>query len=162
MTSSREVASGRLGNWGMTQPTVNFLADHMVLGVASSRKVFQCWAFAALINFKYACWDSLATALSCGSFEARAFREDVRKAFHSIVSNRDHHGFALTEWCRTGVSAFRSVTRALRCEPNQFFSECLVGRSGPGGTYASLSSSSRVGQSVLTEIGAWGGGAVGW
>ena len=76
LTSSGEVASGRLGNLGATLPTANFFEVHMVRGVASARKDFQCWAFAALIDLKYPCLESLAITLSCGSSEAWAFHED--------------------------------------------------------------------------------------
>ena len=75
MTSPGEVASGRLGNLGATLPTANFFAVHMVRGVVSARKDCQCWAFAALIDLKYPGLESLAIALSCGSSEARDFRE---------------------------------------------------------------------------------------
>ena len=77
LISSGEVASGNLGNLGATLPMANFLVVHIVRGVASARKDFQCQAFAALIDLKYPCLESLATALSCGLFEARAFRPDV-------------------------------------------------------------------------------------
>jgi len=131
-TSSGEVISGRLGNLGVTLLTGNCLADHMVCGVACSWKDFQCWAFAAVIDLKYFCLESLANALSCGSFEARAFQEDKWNSFHSVDSSGDHHGFALTEERRRGVRAFRNETRVLRCESNQFSNECLVGRFGGG------------------------------
>jgi len=42
LTSSGEVASGRLGNLGETLPTANFLAVHIVRGVASPKKDFEC------------------------------------------------------------------------------------------------------------------------
>jgi len=94
----------------------------LVSGVAFSGKVFQCWAFAVLIDLKDLCLDSLATSLSSVSFEARAFWEDVWKSFGSVVSTRDYPGFALTEGDRRGVWTFRSVTRVLRCESNKFSS----------------------------------------
>ena len=45
-----------LGNLGVTLPTTNFFVVHMVHGVASARKHFKCWAFAALIDLKYPWW----------------------------------------------------------------------------------------------------------
>jgi len=158
LTSSGKVVSRRLGNLGLILLTANFLASHMVHSVASARKDFQCWAFAALINLKYPCLESLATALSCGSFEARAFRDDVWNSFHSIVNSGDHHGLALIEGRWRGVWALRSVTRVSWCKSNLFSSEYLVERSGVGETLVSCSNSSRAGQSVLTQFGAGGDG----
>jgi len=74
-------------------------------------------------------------------------------SFHSIGCNGDKHGFALIEGWRRGVRAFRRVTRVLRSESSQFSGESLVGRSGRVGTFASLISGSRLGQSVLTLFG---------
>ena len=76
MTSSGVVALGRLGNLGVTLPTAKFFAVHMVSGVASARKDFQCGAFAALIALMYPCLESLAITLPCGSSEAQAFRDN--------------------------------------------------------------------------------------
>ena len=129
----------------MTLWMANFLAVHMVRGVASARKDFQCWAFAALIDLKYPCLESLATALSCGSFEPQAFWAAVCNSFCSVVSNGDHHGLALIVGRQRGVWALRRVTRVLRCESNQLSSEYLVGSFGGGGTMISLSSGSMVG-----------------
>jgi len=110
----------------------------MVRSMAFSGKDFESWAFAALINLKYPCLESLATALSWGSFEARAFREDVGNSFGTVDSSGDHLGFALTEGRLRGVYAFRSETRVLRCKSNQFSNKCVVGRSEGGGTFTSL------------------------
>ena len=150
----------RLGNLGVTLPTANFLAVHMVRGVASASKDFQCWAFAALIDLKYPCLESLATALSCGSFVAQASRADVWKSFRSVVSSGNRYGLALIEGRRRGVWAVSSTTRVFRFESNHFSSEYLVGRFGRRGSMTSLSSGSRVGQSFLIQFGAGGGGAL--
>jgi len=64
LTSSGEVASGRLRNRGVTLPMANLFVLHMVLGMVSSKKDFQCWAFAALIDLKYPCLESFVTTLS--------------------------------------------------------------------------------------------------
>jgi len=64
LTCSGEVASGRLGNLGLTLPTANLFKVHMVRGVASAKKDFECWAFAALIDLKYPYLESSAAALS--------------------------------------------------------------------------------------------------
>jgi len=41
LTSSAELASGRLGHLGVPLPTANLLAVHMDRGVASAQKDFQ-------------------------------------------------------------------------------------------------------------------------
>ena len=90
MTCSGEVVSGRLGNLEATLPTVNFFAVHMVRGVVSARKDFPGWAFAALIDLKYSCLESLAIALSCGHFEAQAFREDEGNSFRRVDNSGNY------------------------------------------------------------------------
>lgn len=65
--------------------------------MASGRVEFECWALAALINKKYPCLETMATALCCESFVVQAFQEDVVNSVCSLGSNGNHHGFALTE-----------------------------------------------------------------
>jgi len=120
LSSSGEVASGKLGNRRVTLPTANHFAVHMVLGVASAKKDFQCGAFAALIDLKYPCLESFATALSWGLVDGWAFREDVWNSFLRVESSGDDNGLALTEGRRSGVWVFRSVTSVMRCVSNQF------------------------------------------
>jgi len=82
--------------------------------VASAKNVFQCWAFAALIDLKYPCLKSLATPLSWGSFDVQAFWEDVWNSFLRVESSGDHHGLALIAGGRSSVWVFRSVTSVAR------------------------------------------------
>jgi len=111
LTSSGEVASGRIGNLEATLPTANFFAVHMMRGVASTRKDFQCWAFSALIDLKYPCLESLAIALSCGSSEVRAFREDEWNSFRRVNNSEDHHGLALMDGRQGGGVGFEEFNQ---------------------------------------------------
>jgi len=139
LTSSGEVVSGRLGNLGAILATANYFAVHMMHGVASARKDFQCCAFAALIDLKYPCLESLAIALSCGSFEARAFREDEWNSFSKIENSGDHHGMALMDGQGDVVCVLRSSISMPRWESNHSSKACLVGRAGDWGIMVSLS-----------------------
>ena len=59
-----------------------------------------------------------------------------------------------------GVWEVRRVVRRERCRLNQASRESLVGREGGGGTVKSLSTGTRVGQSVKDQSGEREGGEV--
>ena len=101
--------------------------------VASARKDFQCWAFVALIDLKYPCLESLAIALSGGSSEAQAFREDEWNSFRRVDSSGDHHSLPLIDGRQDGVWDLRSSISVPRWESNHSSKACLVGRAGGGG-----------------------------
>jgi len=138
-TSSGEVALGKLGKRGVTLLTGNLFVVHIVLRVASAKKDFQTRALAALMDLKDPCLERIATALSWGSFDARAFPEDVWNSFLRVESSGDHHGLALIEGRRSCVWVFRSVASAGRCELNWFSIVDVVGSSAGGGTFAVVS-----------------------
>ena len=94
----------------------------------------------------------------------RAFREDEWNSFRRVDSSGDHHGLALTDGRQEGVCVLRSSISDPRWESSHSSSSkaCLVGRAGGGGILVSLRRGSRLGQSVLTQFGAGGGGQVIW
>ena len=151
-------APGRFGNLGSALRRANFLAVQIERRVASARKDFQLLALAALIALKYPPFDSLAVRASAGSLVDRALWEAEWNSFLRVDKRGDHHGFALVDSRHSGVCCFRREASMSKCLSNHTSKARRVGRVGGGGTELSLKRGSRVGQSVLDQLGLGGGG----